>query len=96
MKEIGQLAITPHRTCLNSPEKMAVQLLPTKECDVVFKEIFIMIVSWILTTHMQFFQFACSDIVTWHKEHKYYKEMSTKSDVVRMCSITLLLCNFMF
>ena len=34
-----------------------------------------------LATHMPFFQFACSD-VTWHKEHKYYKEMSSKSDVV--------------
>ena len=72
------------------------QLLPTNECDAALKKIFIMIVSRILTTHMPFFQFACSDIVTWHKEHKYYKEMSTKSDVVRMCSITLFLCNYIF
>ena len=43
IKEIGQLAITPHHTCLDSPENMAVQLLPTKECDAALKEIFIQV-----------------------------------------------------
>ena len=82
IKDISQLAITPYHTCINNPEKMSAQLLPTKEHDAALKENFIMIVARKLATHMPFFQFACSDIVTWHKEHKYYKEMSSKSDVV--------------
>ena len=82
VEDFGQLAITPYCTCFNNPEKMAIQLLPTKEQDATLKENLIMIVAQKLATYMPFLQFACSDVTTWHKEHKYYKEMSSKSDVV--------------
>ena len=45
VKEFGLLAITPHHTCFNNPEKMAAQLLPTKEQDTTLKENLIMIVA---------------------------------------------------
>lgn len=74
---LSKIELTLHHiSFLNAPEKTALQLLPT---DKVMKEIFIMIVSRILTTHIQF---SCSDVVTWHKDHKYYKEMSAKSEVI--------------
>ena len=82
VKDFGQLAMTPYHTCFNNPEKMAAQLLPTKEQDAALKENLIMIVARKLATYMPFLQFACSDVTTWHKEHEYYKEMSSKSDVV--------------
>ena len=41
-----------------------------------------------IVSNMQYFKLCCSDIVTWHKDHKYYEEMSTKSEVV----CTLLVC----
>ena len=53
------------------------ELLPTISNDkaMKMKEVFIMIVS-----RIQYSKLCCSDIVTWHKDHKYYEEMSTKSN----------------
>ena len=78
----SQLAITPQHTCINRPQEMALQLLPTTESDSDLIDVMTMVISRVLATHLSYFQFSCSDVVTWHKDHQYYKEMSTKSDVV--------------
>lgn len=82
ISQLTQLSITPYHTCLNSPKNMALQLLPTAKSDSALTDVMVVIVSRVLATHLPYFQFSCSDVVTWHMEHKYCKEMSTKSDVV--------------
>ena len=89
ISQLSQLPITPCHTCNNSPEKMARPLLPTTKSDSALTDVMIIIVSRVLITHLSYFQFACSDVVTWHMEHQYYKEMSTKSDVVCIIMYTL-------
>jgi len=69
ISKLAELDITPYHIYLNTLEKTALQLLPTVFNDKAMEEVFIMIVSRILTTHMQYFQFSCSDIFTWHKDH---------------------------
>ena len=73
--------IRPHQ-CLNSPKKMALFLLPSKECDSSLTSDLSVLVSQMMVSHIPYFQFAFSDIVTWHMEHEHYKEMSEKSEVV--------------
>ena len=90
ISEFSQLSTSPYHTCMNCAEKMALQLLPTIDSDSELKDIMMMIVARTLVTYVPYFQFSCSDIVDWHKQHQYYKEMSTKSDVV--CA----LCVYMF
>lgn len=63
---------------------MALHLLPTVKTDSALMDIMTIIVSCVLATHFSYFQFSCSDVVTWHMDHQYYKEMSMKSDVVCM------------
>ena len=87
ISNLCELDITPYHNCINKPESTALEFLPSISNDKAMKDIFIMIISKILATHMPYFNLSCSDIVTWHKHHKYYKEMSTKSEVVRYCSI---------
>ena len=66
-------------TCNNSPLNIALELLPSVENDAnLFKNIAILI-SRVLVTHIPLFQFAFSDVTTWHIQHKFYKEMSKKS-----------------
>ena len=71
----------PHQ-CLNSATKMALFLLPSKECDIRLIADLSVLVSRMMVTHIPYFQFAFSDIVTWHMEHEHYKEMSEKSEAV--------------
>ena len=78
----NELPILPRHMCMNSPEKLAKQFLPSKDNDEAMKENFVMLVRRKITTHMAYFKFSCSDIVDWHKHHKYYQEMSIKSEVV--------------
>eukprot|EP00731_Ephydatia_muelleri_P017235 Em0010g333a len=40
------------------------------------------LVSRVLCKHMKFFNVSFDDVVQWHIHHKYYKEMSQKSQVV--------------
>ena len=70
-------------TCFNSPDKMALAILPSKEDDEMLRQHFTTLVSHIICTHIPFFKFAFEDVVEWHIVHRYYKEMSTKSQVVR-------------
>ena len=87
ISEFSQLPISPYHTCLNNIEVLALNLLPTTDSDDKLMDIIEMIISRVLTTHIPFFQFCCSDIVDRHLEHKYYKEMSAKSEVVCICVV---------
>ena len=75
-------------TCLNSADKMAQFLLPTKECDDQLTNHLAVLVSRIIVSHMPYFRFAFSDVVSWHIDHPYYEDMSKKSEVVS------ILCTF--
>ena len=75
-------------TCLNSADKMAKFLLPTKECDDQLTNHLAVLVSRIIVSHMPYFRFAFSDVVSWHIDHPYYEDMSKKSEVVS------ILCTF--
>ena len=67
---------------LEQSKKMALFLLPSKECDSSLTSDLSVLVSQMMVSHIPYFQFAFSDIVTWHMEHEHYKEMSEKSEVV--------------
>ena len=64
----------------------ALKLLPTLKSYSVLIDAMAIMVSRFITTHMPYFHYACSGIVTWHCEHQYYKGMSSKSEVVCMLS----------
>ena len=80
--DFSRLSIVRPHQCLNSAKKMASFLLPSKECDSRLSSDLSVLVSRMMVSHIPYFQFAFSDIVTWHIEHKYYKEMSEKSEIV--------------
>ena len=61
---------------------MANSLLPSPADDEALQELFILHVSLILTTHMEFFKFSFDVIIQWHLKHKYYKEVTQNSTVV--------------
>ena len=69
-------------TCSNKPAQNALLLLPSKDDDQSLRSLFATRVSRIAYTHIKFFQMCFDGVVDWHKKHKYYKEMSTKSNVV--------------
>lgn len=74
--------------CLNSPEKRALSLLPSSDDDKALKKLFVTHVSRILTTHLPVFKLMFEDVTEWHIEHEYYKQMSTKSEVVStLCNL---------
>lgn len=78
----GQLPISPYHTCLNNVEVLALNLFPTTKSDDKLMDIIETIISRVLSTYIAFFQLSCSDVVDWHLEHKFSKEMSAKSEVV--------------
>ena len=73
--------VHPH-TCHNSPQQIAVSLLPSADDDSILKHLFATHVSRVLCTHMPFFKSSFRDVAEWHIKHHYYSEMSTKSHVV--------------
>ena len=73
-------------TCLNSPNQLALTLLPSADDDRSLRDLFVTHVSRILCTHMPFFKFGFEDVVQWHIHHQYYDQMSAKSQVVsKLC-----------
>ena len=78
----NHLSITKPHMCLNSANKIALLLLPSKKCDNRLIRDLAVLVSQIIVSYMPYFHSAFSDVVTWHIEHDYYKEMSRKSQVV--------------
>ncbi len=82
------------QTCLDSPKRRALSLLPSKEDDRILRSNIVTMVSRVLTKHMPFFKHTFEDIVQWHIKHQYYAEMSSKSVVVgKMCTYFYLLCH---
>ncbi len=73
--------VLPH-SCLNSPKERALALLPSKDDDKALKQLFGTHVSRILAKHIPFFKLTFEDVIDWHIEHEYYKEMSAASQVV--------------
>lgn len=71
-------------TCLDSPLCRAKLLLPSKRDDTALRNEIAILVSRVLTDHMPYFKHTFDGIVDWHIKHKYYSEMSTKSDVVSL------------
>ena len=69
-------------TCLNSPKKRALSLLPSADDDRLLRQDFMVLISRILVTHLPFFKWTADDAVEWHIRHKFYEEMSSKSVVV--------------
>ena len=68
--------------CLNSPDKIALELLPSLQTDSSLLDNFTVIVSRVIADYIPFINFALSDVVTWHLDHKFYLEMSSESEVV--------------
>ena len=73
--------VFPH-TCFNSPKQRALSMLPSKKDDEALALMFETHISRILCTHIPFFKTSFEDIVEWHIRHRYYDEMSAKSEVV--------------
>ena len=69
-------------TCLPSPLHTASTLLPSLADDEMLRNDLVTYVSRILTEHMPFFKHTFEDVVEWHIQHRYYKQMSDKSVVV--------------
>jgi len=70
----------------NNLTETALKLLSTLKSDSVFIDAMAIMVSRFITTHMPYFHYACSGIVTWYCEHQYYKGMNSKSEVVCILS----------
>ena len=58
-------------------------ILPSPLDDNTLSSNIATLVSRVLCKHMKFFNVSFDDVVQWHIHHKYYKEMSQKSQVVR-------------
>jgi L1 cell adhesion molecule like protein len=83
-------------SCLPSPEKIATSLLPSKLDDQTLKHHFAILVSRVLATHIKFFSFGFDDVVQWHIQHVFSKQMAEKSVVVRISTgyiTTLINCS---
>eukprot|EP00731_Ephydatia_muelleri_P005100 Em0002g1276a len=57
-------------------------ILPSPLDDNTLSSNIATLVSRVLCKHMKFFNVSFDDVVQWHIHHKYYKEMSQKSQVV--------------
>lgn len=65
-----------------SKAEVAKAILPTCKDDESLRYNFSLFISRVLVQHFSFFNLAFNDVVDWHIEHQYYKEMSMKSEVV--------------
>lgn len=64
-------------------EDNSVQLMPSVSNDQTMRKNVAVLVSRVLVDHMDFFKLHFADEVCRHIKHKFHKEMSTKSSVVR-------------
>lgn len=67
--------------CLNSPCNRVKQLLPTVADYSALRKNFVIMLSRLLN-NMKFFKFSFDGIVQFHIDHRYSKEMATKSNIV--------------
>ncbi len=73
---------SPLHICFNEPKKRALLVLPSKQDDETIESNMAVLISRVLVKHMSFFKHTFDDVINWHIDHKYQKEMSTKSVVV--------------
>ena len=73
-------SVIPTQQC--DPEQVALSLLPSPEDDLAIRENICVLMSRVLFDNVAFFNLSFDGVINWHIEHEYYKEMSTKSDVV--------------
>ena len=69
-------------TCHPSPLHIAESLLPSLSDDQVIRRNMSTLVGRIIVSHMDSFKTSFSDVVDWHINHKYYAEMSQRSETV--------------
>ena len=82
---LSNLSINLPDSCLDSPDRIATQILPSSDDDKLLLSNFEMLVSRVLATHIPFMHLMFSDVIVWHLKHQYYDEMCWKSEVVRTC-----------
>lgn len=63
-------------------ESASMSFLPKSIDDVALKDNIGVLISRTLYKYLDFFKFSFDGIIQWHIHHKYYKEMSNKSEVV--------------
>ncbi len=68
-------------SCLDV-RSVAKSLLPTPHDDQSLKANISILISRILCTHLPYFGMTFDGLVDWHIKHRYYNEMSSKSEVV--------------
>lgn len=74
-------------TCLDSPKRRELHLLPSIEDDNALHKNLGILVSRILMENMPYFHHTCDGvIIDWHIKHEHYSEMCQKS-VVLMDSV---------
>ena len=78
--------VTPTRTP-TVPEVLE-KVLPTDSDDAVVQDEFAILVARMMCENMQYFKENYSDVVQNHIPHKHVPEMSSKSEVVRVTSLT--------
>ena len=78
------LDVLPHG-CPNHPCKVALGLLSSAQDDKALRQHFVTLISRVLYTHIPFFNFSFDGVIDWHKKHKYYQQMCSKSVVVSTC-----------
>ena len=78
-------------TCLNHPYKVALSLLPSADDDRALRKLFVVHISRILFTHVPYFRLSFDGVIEWHIKHKYYEEMTSKSEVVSFFYLKLIL-----
>lgn len=64
---------------------VAKSLLPTELDDAILKRNISTLIERVLCKNLDFFRSTFHDIVEWHIHHKYYDQMSSKSEVVSGC-----------
>ena len=81
-----------HFTSMPDKTEIAATLLPSLNDDQILKENVAILVSRILTNNLKFFRLTFQELIQWHIKHPYYKEMSSKSLVVRIITRKIFVC----
>jgi len=78
---LNQLSLSHQRRLPRQCDLPSV-ILPTTSDDAELKKNFTVLVSRVISSNMPFFNKGFRDVIDWHINHPYHKEMSKKSDVV--------------
>ena len=70
--------------------QIAISLLPTVDDDMAIRDSICVLISRVLYNNVPFFNMSFDGCIDWHIKHKFYDEMSKKSDIVSPISVFLL------